>query len=135
MKHDEKSRGYQVCAEKVDDKMVVLLDPAAAGKKQDILRKKRSSERQYLFDAAFGADSTQEEVYERTTKPLVASVLEGYNACVFAYGATGGGKTYTMVGTQDNPGAMVRALNDLFQAMEEDKEYVQKVSQVAFQFP
>ncbi len=64
---------------------------------KDHLRKNRAPERQYLFDAAFGADSTQEEVYLRTTKPLVEAVLDGYNACVFAYGATGGGKTYTMV--------------------------------------
>ena len=59
----------------------------------------------------------------------MSAVLSGYNACVFAYGATGGGKTYTMVGTQDKPGCMVRALNDLFQAMEEgSKDTVFKVS-------
>lgn len=127
MTKDERSRGYRTVTEQVDDKMVVLLDPKGGGKKQDVLRKKRTSERQYLFDAAFGGDSTQEEVYNKTTKPLVESVLEGYNACVFAYGATGGGKTYTMVGQPDNPGCMVRALNDLFQAMETSPEHVFKV--------
>jgi type I site-specific restriction endonuclease len=107
--------------------MVVLLGESAANadagrrkRQQDHLRSRRPAERQYMFDAAFGADSTQAEVYERTTKKLAEAVLDGYNACVFAYGATGGGKTYTMVGTQDNPGCMVRALNDLFDAMDED---------------
>lgn len=38
---------------------------------------------------AFGPDSTQEEVYNETTKHLVQNVIEGYNATVFAYGATG----------------------------------------------
>ena len=38
---------------------------------------------------AFGPDSSQEEVYKETTQHLVESVLEGYNATVFAYGATG----------------------------------------------
>jgi hypothetical protein len=56
----------------------------------------------------------QEEVYEGTTKKLAQDVLNGYNATVFAYGATGSGKTHTMVGTSTNPGIMVRALNDIF---------------------
>lgn len=30
-------------------------------------------------------------------QPLVRSVLDGYNVCIFAYGQTGSGKTYTMV--------------------------------------
>ena len=68
----------------------------------------------------FGPDSTQEEVYNETTKHLVDNVLNGYNATVFAYGATGGGKTYTMVGTQDNQGIMIRALNHLFSAMDSE---------------
>ena len=107
--------------------MVVLMDPDQEKKKQDVLRQNRSNERRYLFDAAFGSDSTQQEVYETTTKPLIKAVLEGYNACVFAYGATGGGKTYTMVGSQDNPGCMVRALNDLFRAMDDDRGTVFQV--------
>jgi kinesin family protein 18/19 len=45
----------------------------------------------------------------------------GYNATVFAYGATGSGKTHTMVGNTQQPGIMVRALNDLFQAVQESK--------------
>lgn len=31
------------------------------------------------------------------TQPLIRSVLDGYNVCIFAYGQTGSGKTYTMV--------------------------------------
>ena len=75
----------------------------------------------------FGPDSTQEEVYNETTKHLVDNVLNGYNATVFAYGATGGGKTYTMVGTQDNQGIMIQALNYLFNAMDSEQESVHEV--------
>lgn len=42
--------------------------------------------------------------------------MHGYNATVFAYGATGAGKTHTMVGSPSNRGIMVRALNDIFLA-------------------
>lgn len=66
--------------------MVSLLDPEAQKRQQrrrntDHLRKKRPSDRQYLFDAAFGPKSTQREVYERTTKPLVEAVLQGALDC------------------------------------------------------
>ncbi|KAI4489205.1 hypothetical protein M0804_004703 [Polistes exclamans] len=91
----------------INDKMVMLEE--VIGEKS-----KRSFPRQYLFDVVFGEDATQEAVYENTTKNLVQDVLNGYNATVFAYGATGAGKTHTMVGTSSEPGIMVRALNDIF---------------------
>jgi kinesin family protein 18/19 len=58
-------------------------------------------------------------VYEATSRGLVLGVLTGYNATVFAYGATGSGKTHTMVGNSEQPGIMVRALNDIFQAVKD----------------
>lgn len=45
--------------------------------KNDVLRLKRGYEKQYTFDAVFGEDSTQEEVYNATTKNLVKDVLNG----------------------------------------------------------
>nr|XP_014272056.1 kinesin-like protein KIF19 [Halyomorpha halys] len=95
------------------------------GDKNDILRQKRVVEKQYIYDFAFGEDSTQEEVYSATTRGLVRDVLLGYNATVFAYGATGAGKTHTMVGNQTNPGIMVRALNDLFNSIKGQQDVFQ----------
>lgn len=40
----------------------------------------------YPFDHCFAPGSTQEEVYQATVQPAVASVIQGYNATVFAYG-------------------------------------------------
>lgn len=42
------------------------------------------------------------DVFEDTA-PFAASVLDGYNVCIFAYGQTGSGKTYTMVRIILNP--------------------------------
>ncbi|XP_078008796.1 kinesin-like protein KIF27 isoform X2 [Phascolarctos cinereus] len=55
-------------------------------------------DRIFTFDFVFGKNSTQDEVYSTCIKPLVASLIEGYNATVFAYGQTGSGKTYTIGG-------------------------------------
>ncbi|KAI8480064.1 Kinesin-like protein kif19 [Branchiostoma belcheri] len=95
--------------------MVVLMDPQEDP--DDILRANRSREKQYVFDYSFDGRSSQEEVYAHTTRPLIESVIEGFNATVFAYGATGAGKTYTMLGTDHEPGVMARSLNDLFEGM------------------
>nr|XP_040124432.1 kinesin-like protein KIF19 isoform X3 [Ictidomys tridecemlineatus] len=104
--------------------MVVLMDPMEDP--DDILRAHRSREKSYLFDVAFDFTATQEMVYQATTKSLIEGVISGYNATVFAYGPTGCGKTYTMLGTDHEPGIYVRTLNDLFRAIEEtsnDVEY------------
>jgi len=58
-------------------------------------------------------------VYQNTTRYLLAGVLEGYNATVFAYGNTGAGKTHTMIGSVEEPGIMVLTLQDLFKLSEQ----------------
>ena len=42
-----------------------------------------------------------ETVFDKSVKFALDGVLEGYNASVFAYGSTGAGKTYTMLGYED----------------------------------
>ncbi|GER49443.1 chromosome-associated kinesin KIF4A [Striga asiatica] len=59
-------------------------------------------------------------VYERSVRSTIVGVVQGLNATVFAYGSTGSGKTYTMVGTQDDPGLMVLSLNTIFDLIEKE---------------
>ncbi|XP_063682872.1 kinesin-like protein KIF19 isoform X2 [Bolinopsis microptera] len=103
----------------LDGQMVILTDPRD---EDDILRAKRSREKRYMFDIAFDSYNTQLDVYLATTKPLISSVLDGFNATVFAYGPTGTGKTYTMLGTGDNPGIMALALNEIFALVRKGSE-------------
>lgn len=42
----------------------------------------------YVFDRVFGMDASQDMVFEHTAKPLLAGVLDGFNATVFAYGVS-----------------------------------------------
>ena len=68
----------------------------------------------FTFDAAFGPASTQAQLFAEV-QPVVTSVLDGYNVCIFAYGQTGSGKTHTMEGPRTDPGINARTLAGLFQ--------------------
>ncbi|EEY58222.1 kinesin-like protein [Phytophthora infestans T30-4] len=78
----------------------------------------RRREKRYAFDYVFSANDGQQKVYQQTTKFLIHGVLNGFNATVFAYGCTGAGKTFTMLGTKEEPGIMARTLEDLFRNIE-----------------
>lgn len=43
----------------------------------------------YIFDQVHDKNTPQHVIYERTSKPLIDGVLDGYNATVFAYGVSG----------------------------------------------
>ncbi|GBF91733.1 kinesin [Raphidocelis subcapitata] len=76
----------------------------------------RTKERRYTFDVAYGPAATNADVYNGAIRELAGGVTKGLNGTVFAYGATGSGKTFTMVGTPGDPGLMVRSLSDVFAA-------------------
>ena len=78
----------------------------------------RGKKKTWEFDATFQMDSTQEEVYSQVS-PLVTSMMDGFNVCIFAYGQTGSGKTFTMAGPPDNRGVNTRALDELFKRRDE----------------
>ncbi|XP_044160239.1 kinesin-like protein KIF22 isoform X3 [Bufo gargarizans] len=70
---------------------------------------------QYQFDAFYGDNATQREIYTGSVYPLLPHLLVGQNASVFAYGPTGAGKTHTMLGNPNQPGVIPRAVRDLLQ--------------------
>ncbi|CAG9579180.1 putative mitotic centromere-associated kinesin (MCAK) [Leishmania major strain Friedlin] len=71
----------------------------------------------YVFDSAFGAEATNEEVYAHSVKDLLTVSLSGGSASCFAYGQTGSGKTYTMMGTDTEKGLYLHAAWDLFERL------------------
>ncbi|XP_059666045.1 kinesin-like protein KIN-UC [Cornus florida] len=81
------------------------------------LKKNNWSSESYRFDEVFTESASQRRIYEVVAKPVVESVLSGYNGTVMAYGQTGTGKTYTVgrLGKDDasERGIMVRALEDI----------------------
>lgn len=84
------------------------------------------------FDRVFDDNTTQGDVYEATTRNLLDSVLEGYNATVFAYGATGCGKTHTITGTIQQPGIIFMTMQELFERISDRSE--EKVTEVSLSY-
>ncbi|XP_073222074.1 kinesin-like protein KIN-8A isoform X3 [Cicer arietinum] len=107
----EKEAGSRCCVRIVNPRDVYLTEFVNTN---DYLRLKRIRGRHFTFDACFPDSATQQEVYSTSTSELVEGVLQGRNGTVFCYGATGAGKTYTMLGTVESPGVMVLAIKDLF---------------------
>eukprot|EP01022_Parablepharisma_sp_SALTPOND_P026439 TRINITY_DN636_c0_g1_i1.p2 TRINITY_DN636_c0_g1~~TRINITY_DN636_c0_g1_i1.p2 ORF type:complete len:1463 (-),score=213.99 TRINITY_DN636_c0_g1_i1:13076-17464(-) len=71
----------------------------------------------YTFDSVIPPLSSQKSVFDSVAKPVVDRVLEGYNGTIFAYGQTGTGKTFTMVGDKHLPeghGIIPRSLEYIF---------------------
>lgn len=87
--------------------------------------KRKNKNLQFDFDRVFDDDSTNIQVFETITKQFISSFLDGYNVSVFAYGATGSGKTHTMLGSAQDPGVMFFTTMELFrmigQAPDHDK--------------
>uniref|UniRef100_A0A0R0LJ83 Kinesin-like protein n=1 Tax=Glycine max TaxID=3847 RepID=A0A0R0LJ83_SOYBN len=81
------------------------------------LRKNNWDSDTYEFDEVLTEFASQKRVYEVVAKPVVESVLDGYNGTVMAYGQTGTGKTFTLgqLGEEDTSdrGIMVRSMEDI----------------------
>ena len=71
----------------------------------------------FKFDQILGPEVQQPEVFKNTVNNLVKAAFDGKNACLFAYGASGSGKTHTMMGKPSDPGVIPRTLELLFKAV------------------
>jgi hypothetical protein len=91
----ELSNGVQNCCQVVGKQTVAI---RKSGDANGYLKSQMASTNEYAFDAVFGENSTQEEVYMHTAKKYIPNLIDGKNVTVFAYGATGAGKTHTMLG-------------------------------------
>ncbi|KAL6959539.1 hypothetical protein U1Q18_039692 [Sarracenia purpurea var. burkii] len=80
-----------------------------------------STRKAFKFDRVYTPKDDQVDVFADAS-PMVISVLDGYNVCIFAYGQTGTGKTFTMEGTEQNRGVNYRTLEELFKTAKERSE-------------
>uniref|UniRef100_A0A8C9PTD7 Kinesin-like protein n=1 Tax=Spermophilus dauricus TaxID=99837 RepID=A0A8C9PTD7_SPEDA len=88
--------------------------------------KKKGKDLTFVFDRVFGEKATQQDMFQHTTCRILDSFLQGYNCSVFAYGATGAGKTHTMLGKEGDPGIVYLTTMELyrrFEACQEEKQF------------
>lgn len=105
---------------------------------QVILRNPRAPasepQKTFTFDAVYDANSKQRDLYDESVRPLIDSVLAGFNGTIFAYGQTGTGKTYTMQGAWMDPekrGVIPNAFDHIFTHIsrsQSDKQYLVRAS-------
>ena len=97
--------------------------------------------KKFTFDRAFDAAASQQRLFDTSVAPVVEEALRGYSCCIFAYGQTGTGKTYTMEGPRgadgafdaesEHAGIIPRTVKRVFAALDargDGFEYVVKMS-------
>lgn len=89
----------------------------------------------FTFDAVYDMGSKQNELYDYACKPLIDSVLHGFNGTIFAYGQTGTGKTYTMEGVPTDPerrGVIPNSFQHIFThiSRSQNQQYLVRVSYI-----
>uniref|UniRef100_A0A3B1KIA2 Kinesin family member 26B n=1 Tax=Astyanax mexicanus TaxID=7994 RepID=A0A3B1KIA2_ASTMX len=115
---------------KVDSrkKQVTIMDPAANTQQSPAQKRPASNQappKMFAFDAAFSHDASQAEVCAGTVAEVIQSVLNGADGCVFCFGHSKLGKSFTMIGKDDsmqNLGIIPCAISWLFKIINERKE-------------
>lgn len=101
---------------------VVISKP---GKKNTYLLSQQTRYYEYTFDHIFPPNSGQETVYNISTCNFLKNAISnGINLTVFVYGATGTGKTYTIIGNEKNPGIVIRGINETFEQLFSDERFI-----------
>ena len=110
----EKAQGDHVCWNVVDNSIVAV---NAEGQPHLGLA--------YTFDHCFQPSCSTPDVYQEVGHRIIQSTMAGYNGTIFCYGQTSSGKTHTMYGTEENPGIVRLAAQDIYSIIEStpDREY------------
>uniref|UniRef100_A0A667ZV98 Kinesin family member 26B n=1 Tax=Myripristis murdjan TaxID=586833 RepID=A0A667ZV98_9TELE len=110
-------------------KQITIMDPSA-NQAPGAASQKRAGANQvppkmFTFDAAFPHDASQAEVCAGTVAEVIQSVVNGADGCVFCFGHSKLGKSYTMIGRDDSLqtlGIIPCAISWLFKLINERKE-------------
>lgn len=112
---------------------IIRMTREDVGSKTFIRNPDTDEEKEFKFDFSFnshandpkvGPYATQDTVFDDLGRPVMLSALEGRNVCLFAYGQTGAGKSFSMLGKADPPsmqGIIPRTCREIFKVIDKDK--------------
>ncbi|KAK5998527.1 Kinesin heavy chain [Cladobotryum mycophilum] len=90
----------------------------------------------FTFDRIFDMSCKQQDIFDYSIRPTVDDILNGYNGTVFAYGQTGAGKSYTMMGTNiDDPegrGVIPRIVEQIFASIMSSPSTIEYTVRVSY---
>ena len=122
----EKERGLATCVNFAPEGTQVEVCSAA----------ENSAPLKFTFDHVYPPNTPQIAVYEAAARPIVESVLEGFNGTVFAYGQTGSGKTFTMMGANVDDeqlrGIIPRMINTVFSTILSASDHLEFTVKVGY---
>lgn len=94
------------------------------GNRGTITLKREFDRKCFTFDSVYDANSSQRDIYSKVGDPVVNSVLQGYNGTIFAYGQTGTGKTFTMIGGPgESKGVIPRSMAQIFSHIQQSPSH------------
>lgn len=101
------------CMRVLSDTQIAITTPESATN----FRNFNSKEIVTTFCQVFSPESMQSDVFSTVACPLVENLILGRNSLLFTYGVTGSGKTYTMMGEQQNGGMLPRCFDVIFNSI------------------
>ena len=115
----EAARGCKCCVEMSGNKTTLV---GASDRSGD-------GRRDFTFDHCYWSHdrsdpefASQEKVFSDLGRFALNNAFSGYNVCLFAYGQTGAGKSYSMVGGPDDKGIVPRVAHELFEYIDSKKD-------------
>lgn len=110
----ESQEGSKSCISVQDSQKTLIIDLKAEKK-------------YFTFDYIASEDSSQQDLFDQIGKPISNSCLSGYNGTIFAYGQTGAGKTFTILGSScelssldSSHGLLPRCFEYIFSSISEE---------------
>ena len=107
--HEADAEGHESAAAGTSERTQYNMQHARAGKR-------------YMFDQVLDPTRNNEDVYNSVAAPVIEHFVDGFHGTLFAYGMTSSGKTHTLMGNQQDPGLIVRAVRDVFTQLNERAE-------------
>lgn len=123
----EIAAGVKSCCQVLGSNIVTI---RKEGDASQYLKSQQLTINEYGYDVVFDESSSQREVYAHTARSFIPKLIEGENVTVFAYGATGAGKTHTMLGNtradkaaeRADAGIIPNSLQDVFSLVEKKRK-------------